>query len=430
MSPRLTAILATAAIAACAGQPEPDRADDSAPDSAPVPTWHADVAPIVAHSCDGCHAPGGVGTPTWDGPEAAAAWAPAIADAVAGRRMPPWQASDGCNDYDSDLSLDDADIATLVAWADGGAPLGDPLTAAPIGTPFEAPGLARTDLELRMPAPYTPSAREGSDDYRCFLLEWPYEQDVWVTGYEVRPGDLSTVHHVIPFIIEPGSAGTYEALDDAEEGAGYTCYGSPGGGLTALANMRWMGSWAPGSGAAVLPEGKGIRVRPGSLIAYQVHYNLAATPDPGADLSGLALQIETERQGWADIQPWTDVAWVAGAGMEIPAQTDGVQHRFSYPIGEGEAGFSFHSASVHMHQLGRGARMWIEHADGSETCLVDYQDYDFNWQRGYRLREPVAVGPGDTVQLSCTWDNPTDADVRWGDGTGDEMCLGISLLTE
>ncbi|MEC8422888.1 MAG: monooxygenase, partial [Myxococcota bacterium] len=299
---------------------------DSASAAGPVPTWHGEVAPILSHSCDGCHAPGGVGTPTWSTPAEAASWAPAIADAVADRRMPPWQAVDGCNSYENDFSLDEEAVRTIVGWADGGAPLGDPSAASDLEDPFASPQLERTDLELLMPQPYTPSPYQGTDDYRCFLLEWPYEEEVWVTGYEVLPGDMKTVHHVIPFIIEPEISDTYIALDEADTGAGYTCYGGPGGGLTALATMRWLGSWAPGSGASLMPEGTGIKVRPGSLIAYQVHYNLAATETPGADLSGLALQVETERQGWADIQPFTDVAWVAGAGMEIPPRSDGVEH--------------------------------------------------------------------------------------------------------
>ncbi|MDP6932159.1 MAG: hypothetical protein QGG40_04545 [Myxococcota bacterium] len=35
---------------------------------------------------------------------------------------------------------------------------------------------------------------------------------------------------------------------------------------------------------------------------------------------------------------------------------------------------------------------------------------------------------GDTITLECTWDNPTDEDVAWGDGTSDEMCLGTMLM--
>ena len=76
--------------------------------------------------------------------------------------------------------------------------------------------------------------------------------------------------------------------------------------------------------------------------------------------------------------------------------------------------------------LGEGLAI---HADGTETCILDVPDYDFNWQRSYRLQEPVAMALGDTLELTCVWDNDTDQDVAWGDGTGDEMCLGVTLLT-
>ena len=61
--------------------------------------------------------------------------------------------------------------------------------------------------------------------------------------------------------------------------------------------------------------------------------------------------------------------------------------------------------------------------------MVDIPSWDFDWQRSYRFAEPVRVEPGDAITVSCTWDNTTDADVTWGDGTGDEMCLGTMYLT-
>ncbi len=400
-----------------------DGADDG---GEPGPTWHADVAPIYARHCQDCHEPGGVGSPTWERPEDIAAWAPAIGAAVSTRAMPPWQASGDCNSYENDFSLSDADLDTLVAWTETGAELGDPETAAALPEPFRPPSLPRVDFSIEMPEAYTPSNADGPDDYRCMLLEWPYETDTWVTGYQIQPGDRQTVHHVIPFIIAPDDAESYRALDEADDGPGYACYGGPGGDVSTLIETRWLGSWAPGSGAAVLPEGRGIRVSPGSLIAFQVHYNVTE-PDPGPDQSAVEFMVETEAQQWADIQPWTDVSWVLGAGMDIPAQTDGVEHVFEYTLGPGDS-FSFYSAAIHMHTMGRKGRMSVVHADGSETCLVDYQDYDFNWQRSYDLTAPVAVAPGDTVRVTCTWDNPTDETVAWGDGTGDEMCLGVSLI--
>jgi hypothetical protein len=45
------------------------------------------------------------------------------------------------------------------------------------------------------------------------------------------------------------------------------------------------------------------------------------------------------------------------------------------------------------------------------------------------MREPVRLDPGDKLRVECTWDNPTMKDVTWGEGTGDEMCLGTFYYT-
>ncbi len=65
-------------------------------------------------------------------------------------------------------------------------------------------------------------------------------------------------------------------------------------------------------------------------------------------------------------------------------------------------------------------------SDGSETCLLQVPRWDFNWQQGYRMAEPVTLNPGDRLRLACEWNNEAgEQTVNWGDGTGDEMCLGV-----
>lgn len=408
-------------LGACAGS-------EPAPDAADAATWHADAAPIFARSCDGCHLEGGVGTPVWSSPEEIAAWAPAIAAAVSAGTMPPWGAADGCNDYRDDFSLSAHEIDILQRWADAGAPLGDPAAAAALPDPFEATHLDRVDHSLVMTEPFTPAPSVGTDEYRCFLMDWPYDEKVWVTGYEVTPGS-DAVHHVIPFIIGPNDVEAYRELEAAGDGPGYPCFGGPGGDIQTLIDTAWLGAWAPGTGASVTPAGSGIPIRAGSAVVMQVHYNVTTdTADP--DQSSLDLKVETERQGWAELSPWTDTRWLFGLGMEIPARTDQVTHVFEYEHGQGEGDYHIYAAGLHMHELGRSASIHVEHPDGSTTCVLEEDSWDFNWQRTYELVEPVHIADGDVVKISCTWDNPTDALVKWGDGTGDEMCLGTTLLAD
>ena len=68
-------------------------------------------------------------------------------------------------------------------------------------------------------------------------------------------------------------------------------------------------------------------------------------------------------------------------------------------------------------------------ADGSTQCLLRIPRWDFNWQSIYKLKQFITVKPGDKVRTTCTWDNPRPAEVKFGEGTADEMCLGsVALL--
>ena len=66
--------------------------------------------------------------------------------------------------------------------------------------------------------------------------------------------------------------------------------------------------------------------------------------------------------------------------------------------------------------------------------------FDFDNQRMVRLPSPVDVDPGDTLRVTCTHDASLRAQVPqlsklppryvvWGDGTGDEMCIGIMTVS-
>ena len=73
--------------------------------------------------------------------------------------------------------------------------------------------------------------------------------------------------------------------------------------------------------------------------------------------------------------------------------------------------------------------------------LLDIPRWDFHWQNAYTLARPVEAQPGDVVRVTCRHDvgKRTQARLRrlrrtpryvlWGEGTTDEMCLGILQVT-
>src|ERR1700722_18686201 len=89
-------------------------------------TFSKDVLPVLQKSCQGCHRPGEAAPFPLLSYEQARPWAKAMKEAVVLRKMPPWFADPHYGKFSNDRSLSPKDISTLVAWADQGAPEGDP----------------------------------------------------------------------------------------------------------------------------------------------------------------------------------------------------------------------------------------------------------------------------------------------------------------
>jgi hypothetical protein len=91
---------------------------------------------------------------------------------------------------------------------------------------------------------------------------------------------------------------------------------------------------------------------------------------------------------------------------------------------------------AHMHLLGRSLQIVLNPGTPSQQTLLNVPNYNFDYQRSYPLKTPVAVKPGDKIQVTCTYDPVLRQElpalrklpprfVTWGDGSSDEMCLGL-----
>jgi hypothetical protein len=394
------------------------------------------VAPLIQEKCGGCHVEGGIA------PFALGTYAEtflmrqAIKVSVKARMMPPWQADPDCAEYTQDRSLSDEEIDLLTQWVDEGGVEGDP-SEAPASTRPPQSGLPRVDLQLSMPVEYSPT--QSPDEYRCFMLDWPETDVRYVTGFLATPGRASIVHHIIAFLIPPQDVSTYQALDSADPNPGYTCFGGPGGNDNRVA---WIGTWVPGREGQLFPAGTGIQVMPGSKIVLQIHYNLTSA-NAAPDRTSIAMSLASSVEKRAIVQPWANPAWLREGGMPIPAGQQDVRHRFAFDLApvlsrltdgvfRDNEPFTLHGVGLHMHTLGTWGKMEIERKTGAKECMLHIPRWDFHWQGAYGFAQPKVVKPGDRIALECHWDNsqPGAKDVQWGEGTGDEMCLGSFLMTQ
>ena len=328
-------------------------------------------------------------------------------------------------------------------------------------------------VTLTMPEPYTPSAPTGvgTDDYRCFLLDPKLDRDAHITGTHVRPGNPDVVHHVILFRVPPDQVASAEQTDAATEGQGWTCFGGSGlPGFGSLGGAPWLGAWAPGGRESVLRPGYGVGLERGSRIVMQVHYNLLA--GAGEDVSGAQLRLASRNAELTDLE-----TMLLPAPVELPcrpryddgelcdrdaALADGKQR---FGAGPGSAADMLHllcgrerrsgevqscsqtlgspatilGAAGHMHLLGRSIRIDVNPGTPRARTVLDIPVWDFDDQ-GARPVDPVRLEAGDTVRVRCrhvqwlrdrlpAFEGQPDRYVLWGEGTTDEMCLGILQVT-
>ena len=89
------------------------------------------------------------------------------------RRMPPWFADPKIGKWANDPSLTDAQIETIAAWADAGAPVGNPQDAPPPRHWTEGWNILQPNLVLQMPKPVTIPAAGNV----------PYTYEIVSTGF-------------------------------------------------------------------------------------------------------------------------------------------------------------------------------------------------------------------------------------------------------
>ena len=326
-----------------------------------------------------------------------------------------------------------------------------------------------TTITLQAAHAYKPKAPAGAtDDYHCTLVNPHVKANSYIVASQFFPEGID-VHHAILFMVPPNLATAATAADKG--GKGWTCFGEsalPGTGLRQISNTPWLSAWAPGHGRDVEPKGTGVYLPKGSMVVMQIHYNLlrgdapvraklmlqtvpAATPLKPLHLSLLpappdipcpagvtgplcnraaSLANLGQRFGQDQVDFVNPIEQVCGRNAANPPAGDTTS--CDWPVGAGH----IVRVTAHMHLLGRAMKIVLNPGKPDQQTILNVTNYNFDYQRSYNLATPIATHPGDTVQVTCTYD-PTLRQklpqlrklparfVTWGDGSSDEMCLGI-----
>jgi hypothetical protein len=376
-------------------------------------TFAKDVAPILQRKCQQCHRPESIAPMSLITYEQVRPYARAIKQRtqmayVPGMRgiMPPWpyERNIGIQKLRDDMSLSDAEIATLAKWADSGAAQGDPADMPPPLTFADNSVWFRGKPDLIVDSPRmfvkgvgpdwwgefgdTPSVETITEDRYASGVEYKEVSDVTLLrnapGYKAAIGSQGKValvvfHHGGAAPRRPG--GEPEASTDPE----------------AVGNEGSLARHEVGRNGDVFPADAGKLVPAKAIFAWDGHIHSPGVP--GADrYAVLRIGIRFHPKGYA---PKYSESGIQAGSTEIEIATDSDNQRYdTYWVAPRP--FKLLNFEPHMHAT--GVRMCMEAIYKRSIETLSCAGYDHNWVRNYQYDDNVMpLLPKGTILHLISW---------------------------
>ena len=321
-----------------------------------------------------------------------------------------------------------------------------------------------------IPAPPT----NGSDEYRCFVLDPKITKSSFLQSVLITPNNPSVSHHGILYRLTAANTTAAKTLDAQTTEPGWSCFGDTGipgaEAFGAAPSSSWISFWAPGGNFKQFPTGTGMSMSAGDKFILQVHYHVVSGMKASSASMSVTLKyattavkqlktfllaapielacLESETgplcnrdAAIADLAKRTsDKSLFTGAGLTLSCGGD-ISNPVASPVSTCSqrlrSPVTIYGSTGHMHQLGKTISITLEDGvSGNITTLTSQTQWNFDNQKTDWVAKPLVAKAGDKLKVTCTYDlklrsllpefkNQAPRYVVWGEGSNDEMCLAI-----
>jgi len=408
-----------------------------------TPTFSKDVAPIFQAKCQSCHEPGSIAPMSLRTYVEARPWARSIRARVAERQMPPWHINRnvGIQQFKNDMSLSDEQLATVVAWVDGGAPEGNPADMPPDKPVHEGlywmgerDGYGPPDLVVKSPDYTMPAV--GQDQWWRPVVEIPLTEPRWVRMVEIRPSTIQgrkALHHSVAYLVLNNDP---DAVNQGIARGGVRRTATAADLVSARPMLM---EWAIGKGYDRYMDGTGKLLVPGEKIAWDEHIHAAGEEVTfGSELGIWLYPKGQEPKHRSHLVAFTGLKNGPQA-LDIPpnaiSETEGFTTLLENTI--------ITNFQPHFHLRGKAMLVEALMPTGDRQVISYVDDFNFNWMTNYIFAEEAAPAfpKGTIIHMKAWYDNTRanknnpdpDQWVGYGDRTVDEMAhawMNVVYLTD
>jgi hypothetical protein len=346
-------------------------------------------------------------------------WAKAIRSAVLQKKMPPWFADPAHGSYRNDPSLSKAELETLMAWIDAGAPQGDPKDAPNPLEFVDGWRIGKPDVVIELPKPFNVPA-SGTVPYQYISVPTGFTEDKWVEAIEVRPSNRRVVHHINAGA-SPGGA-TAPPADFRTSDLEQRLLKS-GREIPEFAESELLQTFVPGGAPPMLKRGQAKLIKAGSNINFQLHYTTTGKPEQDQTRIGFIFAKEPPKERIKSILVYNRLFAIPPGAASHPVSARAAVERDVRLV----------SVLPHMHLRGKDFDVRVTYPSGETETVLRVPKYDFNWQINYYLSSPKLLPKGTIIEVSGHFDNSPNnphnpdpgVEVRYGEQTWEEMLNGF-----
>jgi hypothetical protein len=414
----LLIVLINAAFAALAVS---TRAQSTPPPT--PPTYNKDVSPILQKHCQSCHRRGEAAPFSMLTYSETKPWATAMKLAVQQKQMPPWFADPKYGHFSNNRSLTDAEIHTIIAWANGGAQEGNPKDLPPPVNWTEGWGISKPDVVFQLPKVFH-VPESGTVEYQYVIVPTGFTEDKWVQMAEVRPTDRAVVHHIIAYLREPGS----NYFKDQKPGVFFEAPPAKDDDKkdTSALPSDFLVGYAPGQTPEIMQPGQGKLIKAGTDIVFEVHYTTDGKATDDQTKLGIVFAKEPPKERVLTLS-------AVNGTFAIPPGDPNYKVDATFDVLQNVKLAGVHP---HMHTRGKDFEYRLVFPDGRKETILEVPNYNWHWQLWYNYTDMIDLPKGTKIECTAHFDNSADnpenpdptKTVRWGQQNWDEMMVGFFNL--
>lgn len=311
-------------------------------------SFNREIIRIMQRKCEPCHAPGGLAIPLSDYRDVRT-WGRAIREELVEHRMPPAIVARGYRRYQTDPSLNAREIATFLAWLDGGMPRGDEADRPPVAAAGDEAGTIDEGTGIRLALPAQTVAAGQGLVVRRVTIDAGAAAGRAIARVQFRPDNRRMLR-----------------------------------GAMVYAAGAWIGAWLPWQHAIVPPPSNAFHLPTGAALVVELHYRGGDVEMTDGSAIDLAFAPDTAAAGIGDLV----VEAKAPAGSRV---------RGAVKLSQPATVWAIHPATDDASAASMELR--AERPDKSIEVLMWIPQARPDWPVALVLAEPLSLPAGSTISL-------------------------------